>query len=95
MSEKKAYQEKVEATLNQLDARIDLLKAQAKEASAEAKIEYNKRLEDLREQQSEVRARLQEMSEAGEEAWEEFKDGIDEAVSELQDAVTGALAAFE
>ena len=51
---KEAYQDKMKAQLEKLDARIDLLRAEAKEAQADTKIEINDRVEALEEQRDEA-----------------------------------------
>lgn len=44
---RKAYEEKCDAQLQEWNAQIDLLKARADKAKAEAKIEYYKTIEDM------------------------------------------------
>ena len=48
MDKRKAYIEKLEAQLEEWDAKIDLLKAKSKKAKAEAKIEYYNKIETFR-----------------------------------------------
>lgn len=95
MAKKEAYREKAEARLERLDARIDLVKARAKEAKADAQIEIEQRLEDLRGKRQTVRSRLDELGRQGEEAWQAFKSGVDDALDELTDAVDRAFSKLE
>jgi len=46
-NKRKAYEEKLDAQLDELNAQIDLLKARAGKAEAEEKIEYYKIIEAL------------------------------------------------
>jgi hypothetical protein len=84
MSNKKVYQEKVEAQLEQLQADIKKLKAQAKETKADAKIEYQQQVSDLIAKQKAAEQKLQQLRQATTESWEELKNGTDKAVNALQ-----------
>ena len=55
---RKAYEEKLDAQLEEWNAQIALLKAKAAKARAEAKIDYNKTIEALQRRQDEARAKL-------------------------------------
>ena len=54
MSEKNQYIEKAKARIAQWDAEIDKMKAKADEAEADAKIEYQKQLSEMRTQRDET-----------------------------------------
>ncbi len=61
MDKRKAYEEKLDAQLEEWSAQIALLKARAAKAKAEAKIEYNETIEALQHRQEEARAKLHEL----------------------------------
>ncbi len=84
MTNKEAYQEKINAQLKQWQAELAKLKAQADEAKADAKIEYNRQIEDLATKRKNVEQKLQQLNKAGGESWRELKAGLDEAVDALQ-----------
>jgi predicted ATP-binding protein involved in virulence len=65
---RKAYEEKLDAQLEEWNAQIALLKARADKAKAEAKIEYYKTIEALQHKQDEARTKLHELKTAGDEA---------------------------
>ena len=44
---RKAYEEKIDAQLNELNAQIELLKAKAEKAKVEATIDYYKAIEAM------------------------------------------------
>ena len=92
---KEAYQDKMKAQLEKLDARIDLLRAEAKEAQADTKIEINDRVEALEEQRDEDQKRLDNVKGSGAAAWRDLKSGADTAMSELENAVESALSKFK
>lgn len=96
MSDKrKAYEEKLAAQIHELSARITLLKARADKATAEAKIEYAKSIENLQLKRDAARAKLHELKAAGDEAWDDLKAGAEKAWDELKSAFHAAAEKFK
>jgi hypothetical protein len=95
MDTKEAYQEKAEAQLEELKARIGLIEAKAARTKAEAKVEYSEQLEELCQKQKMVEERLEGLQAAGSGAWRELTAGVDAAMTTLQDAVASAAAQFD
>ena len=95
MENKEAYRDKLEAQMREWSAKIDLLKARADQAEAEAKIEYNKRIEDLRQKKEALKAKLDELRNASDAAWQDIKAGTERAAADLKDAVQSALSKFK
>ena len=92
---RKAYEEKLDAQLEEWNAQIALLKAKAAKAKAEAKIEYNKTIEALQHRQDEARAKLHELKTSGDEAWEDLKTGAEKAWAEVKTAFHDAISKFK
>lgn len=95
MTAKQAYLEKAEARLKEWQAEIETLNAQAKMAKAEAKIEYQRRLDALSTKQRLAQQQLQELKEAGGETWETVKLKLERALSTLQQEFDQARAALQ
>ena len=76
---RKAYEEKLDAQLEEWNAQIALLKARADKAKAEAKIEYYKTIEALPHKHDEDGAKLHELSTAGDEAKDVYQ-GVEKVV---------------
>jgi hypothetical protein len=95
MTEREAYREKANARLQELQARIDLLQAKAKQATADVKLDYERTMKDLRAQQDQIAGQIGGTQDASEEAWEELKTGIDAALTHLRSSVDEAAAKFE
>jgi hypothetical protein len=95
MENKQAYREKLEAHMREWSAKIDLLKAKADQAEAEAKIEYRNRIEDLRQKKEALKAKLSELQNASDAAWKDIKAGTEKAAADLKDALQSALAKFK
>jgi CheY-like chemotaxis protein len=92
---KKAYQEKIEAQLNDWGARIDELKARATTSKAELKTKYGKQIEDLRSKQEVVQQKLREFKESGGETWEHLKTGMEKSLGELKVSLDRSLSKFK
>ncbi|HEU18598.1 MAG TPA: DUF2254 domain-containing protein [Deltaproteobacteria bacterium] len=92
---RKAFIDKLAAQLKQWDADIDKLEAKAEKAKAEAKADYQKQIEDLRDKKQTAKDKLDEVKQAGEEAWEELKSGAEEAFDTMKNAFQSAIAKFK
>jgi multidrug resistance efflux pump len=95
MSKKQAYEEKFKAQLDELDAKIDVLKAKAKQAGASVKADYYETVEDLQKKRSEAQTKLQHLRDAGDDAWEDMKQGVEESWTAFAAAVKSAVSRFQ
>lgn len=95
MAKKEDHQGKTEAQLNELEAQIEILRAKAHQATAEAKPKCYAQLALLDTKREVVQVRLQTMAVLGEEAWENVKGSVEHALSDLESAVNIAAARFE
>ena len=96
MKEKrKAYEEKLDAQLDEWNAQIALLKARADKAKAGAKIEYYKTIDALQHKQDEARTKSHELKTSGDEAWEDLKTGAEKAWDEVKNAFHEAISKFK
>jgi hypothetical protein len=92
---RKAYEEKIDAQLKEWSAQIDLLKARADRAKAEAKIDYYKTIEALQDRQEEAATKLKELKNAGDAAWEDVKKGAEKAWADIKTAYKDAASRFK
>lgn len=95
MSMKDAYEEKLQAQLDEWGAEIDKLKAKADNAEAEVQLEYYKQIEELRSMQETARDKLNELKDASDDAWEDLKAGIDSAWDTLGKTLKSAASNFK
>lgn len=94
MSKKEAYQEKLQSQLDEWSADIDKLKAKAESAEADAKLEYHKQIDELREMQDSAGKKLKELKASGDDAWEDLKAGMDSAWDSFSSAIKSATSRF-
>jgi hypothetical protein len=95
MESKELYKAKINALLKEWGIRIADLKAKADLAEANLKVEYLKQVDELRAKKEEAEAKLDELSKAGDDAWDTLKAGVEKAASDLKDSVKEAIAKFK
>lgn len=74
MSTKDAYKQKIEAEVELAQAKLAELRAEAKSSAADTRIKYEKQIEDLEHKVDTAKAKLKELGEASEDAWEHLKE---------------------
>ena len=96
MGEKReAYIQKLKAKMDEWNAEIDILSAKAEQAKAETKIEYLKEMEDLRAKRRDLQEKIVEMEKAGENAWEDLKQGVENSWQIFKKSLTKAKSEFK
>lgn len=94
MNNKELYQQKVKAQLDEWKAEVDRLRAKASGASADRQLKMNRQIEELEGQIEDGRAKLAELADTSEEAWETIKDGFESAWDSLRSAFDDAVSKF-
>ncbi|EEG09607.1 sll1863 family stress response protein [Pseudogulbenkiania ferrooxidans] len=95
MATKEAYRKKLEAQLKEWDAKLAVLSAKAKKATADARINYENELESLKSKRAAAYNMLEEMGERGENTWEDMKDGVEKVWDEMSKAIEKVAARFK
>jgi uncharacterized coiled-coil DUF342 family protein len=96
MSERRdAYIQKLRAMLDEWNAEIDRLAAKEDKASPDAKIEYHKKLDELRAKRDDIVARIDEMQKAGEDAWEDLKFDLESSWEFLREGLSIFKSEFQ
>lgn len=84
MSNKELYRQKVQAQLDEWHAEIDQLKARASGAGADLQLRLNRHIESLEARTAHGRAKLAELGESSDAAWDSVKDGFEGAWKSLR-----------
>ncbi len=79
--------EKLKSQLDDIDAHMDTIEKRADELEGEARKEYEKRVNDLREQRRTAKKRIDDARSAGEERWQEIKDDTEHAWKALGNSI--------
>jgi len=95
MSTKEAYKQKMEAELELAQAKLAEFKAQAKRSAADARIKHAKQADELEQKVDVTKAKLKELGEASDDAWEQLKVGVESAWGALSAAIRNAAAKFK
>jgi cell division protein FtsB len=90
MDDKELYKQKARAKLDEVNARIDVLKAQASNSSADAQLKANKELEKLRSGRDDLKARMDKLQDDSADAWDELRTGLDRAMADIHAAMENA-----
>lgn len=94
MSEKQAYEKKLQAKLDEWSAEIDKLKAKADSAEADVQLDYNRRIDGLRSMQQAANERLVALRDSSDNAWQDLKGGMESALDSLGNALRSAHSRF-
>jgi hypothetical protein len=94
-SAKHRFQQRLESQLSEWDARLDELKAKARDAKAEIRTEFEVQLEALAGKRAVAQEKLQELRRHGEWAWEDLKDGAEKTWGELREAIKRSASLFK
>ena len=95
MAERDAYVKKLKAMLEEWNAEIDKLDAKARKADAEAKIRYEEQVSQLRQKRKELQNMVTQMGEASDDAWEDLKEGLENAWKVFKGTLSKAKSEFE
>jgi TolA-binding protein len=85
-----AYTSKLNAQLKEWNAKVDELRVKGQNATAEAKAQLNKQLEELAAKRSAAEKKLKELQSAGADKFQMLKQGVDQAWQDLRGAVERA-----
>jgi len=92
MDKRTEYVERISAQMVEWDVQIDQLKDKAESAAFGAKDEYSNAIAALKLKRDEAALKLQGVSSANDDEWEEIKTGtehvMDEVRTMLRDAIT-------
>ena len=84
MNTKEAYEQKIQAQVDEWDAEILKLKAHAAKTTAEVQINMNNQIKELRKKKETVNEKLTQLKAASEDSWEDLKAGIEEGLDLLK-----------
>ena len=94
MSSRDEYLEKFKAKLDEWNAEIDKLEDHARQTQADAKTQYDKQLESMREMRDDAQKKYIEMQEATAEAWDAMLQGTEMAWKTWINAFEDARSKF-
>jgi len=94
MTDVQAYQQKIEAQIDEWSADLKKLKAKASGASADAKIKLTEDVKNLESKLEEGKSKLKKAKTSGKESLEEFKKELEGAFTEMAKGFENAKTKF-
>lgn len=95
MNKKEAYEQKIQAQLDEWDSKILELKVQAVKTTADVQININNQIRELRSKKETLNEKLNELKEASEDSWEDLKAGIEEGVEILMTTIDSIISRYK
>ena len=95
MKTREEYIDQMAAQLKEWSAKIDELECKAREAKADAKINYENQISQLKDKRDGALQKLHELKGASAEAWDILKAGAETSWTDLKNAVTAAAEKFK
>ena len=95
MTEKQAFQQKLEAQLKEWDAKLEELKSKAQDAKTEIQADYEKQLAILASKRDLARTKVLELRQRTEGAWDDLKGGTEKAWEEMRKALDHIASRFK
>lgn len=92
LQQKEAFEKTVQVELNELQPKIAELQKRTSAASAEARKDLQKAIQDLEKKRDEARRKLEAVNESSSSAWSLFKDGMTAAVEDLKKSYQEAVS---
>lgn len=90
-----AYIDKMHAKMKEWNADIDKLKGKVDASGTQVRENYTKRIEELKLKRDAFKARIQKLSKAGEDSWEELKSGTEKSWNEIRKSLDEAVSRFK
>lgn len=90
MDQRQAYEKKAQAELDLLEARLQEIRARAQMARADVALNLQQQINELKARRDDMRRQMEQMSGAGQDAWQELKQGFGRAAEELRAALDRA-----
>jgi chromosome segregation ATPase len=95
MEKMEEYRQKLEAQLKEWKAKIELLEDKAARATGETKTELLRAIDELRQKKGVVKDKLSELQKESGVVWEQMKERVDKAASDLKSALDKVLSRFK
>jgi hypothetical protein len=91
MDKRTEYVEKLSAQMVEWDVQIDRLMIKATSATPEARLEYSSAIAALQLKRDEAALRLQNISAASDDEWEDLKSGTEQVWGDLTTMISEAI----
>lgn len=95
MEKRDLYIEKINAQIEQYNAKLAGMRGRANEAHADMKLEYLKQVEKLESNRDALKEKYEQLRKSSESSWGDIKEGTEKAFNELKESFTKATKHFK
>ena len=95
MQKRDVYLEKINAQIEQYNAKLAGMRGKASEIHADMKLEYLNQVEKLESKRDGLKEKYEQLRESSESSWEDMKEGTENAWNELKESVAKATKHFK
>ena len=92
MESKEAFEKRIKAELNELSEELAQLRLRTDMAKTEVKLEYTKRIIELKDKKEEAQKRLEELEETSGNGWKALEEGVERAVDDFSSSLEKAIS---
>lgn len=92
---KKDFIELMQEKFREIDEELVKLDAKADSAADAAKVKAKEKIEELKVERDRLKAKMKELSETSDAAWDEFKEGLDHSWDALKAGLKNAFSKFK
>ena len=90
-----AYIQRLKSMLDEWNVEIDRLAEREDKAGSNAKIEYHKKLDELRAKREDIKIRIDAMQKSGDDAWEDLKFDLESSWEFLREGLSVFKSEFQ
>lgn len=94
MSDKDEFVERLKTQLDDWNAQITKMEAEARKAAADSKVQYEENLEKMRAQRDQAQQKLAELQKAGDSAWDDMRKGAEDMWATMEESFKKAMSRF-
>ncbi len=95
MNKKDLYLQKMKAQLDELQADVEKMKAQASYASADTKLKIIKHLNEVQDKIKTNKKKVAKLAKTSDDAWDTIKEGLETSWDSMKKAVNQAASKFK
>jgi Skp family chaperone for outer membrane proteins len=92
---KAAYTEKMQGMLRDADAEVNKFEAQMDRVKAEARVQHQQHVDELRSKVSAAQAKLQQLRTADQSQWEQTKAEVERSWNDVKQSVQSAASKLQ
>jgi hypothetical protein len=93
--QQESYKKQIEDKIKELEPKVKELEKKAVEMKAEAKIEFEKVMQEVKEKEKVVKSRWEEVKKASAQQWNDAKSQMDAAMQSLEQSYQKAISRFK